>query len=222
MTMLAQSEVVLQRNTPLRSVSRTVKSVITTLLAAIFALLLLAAIALAVLVHTGPAGELVVLNHPVYSVASGSMTPTFRTGDLIIDRSITGAQATALHAGQIVTFRVDSPATGGAPIIVTHRIFAVSRKLTSLGVPAVTYTTKGDANNAPDSWAIGPTTVQGLYETRIPFGGYALTALHRPLTFILLIMIPFAYFVFLRARRHWIAIGEAEAREGGSNPIGEQ
>ena len=196
-----------------------------TVLTGVVVLLLVASVALAVLVRRGPSGDLVAFSHPVFSVASGSMTPTFDTGDLIVDRALTAKQAQSLHKGEIITFRADSAATGGVPIIVTHRIYAVSRTLSSLGVPVVSYKTKGDANNAPDSWTIDPNNVLGLYESRVPAGGYVMTTLHRPLTFILLIMAPVLYLAFSWTRRRWIAIDLAEAdarRREHDHPDGDQ
>jgi signal peptidase len=194
--------------------ARRVLGAVTTVLAGVVAILLVASVALAVLVRHGPSGDLVAFGHPVFSVASGSMTPTFSTGDLIVDRPLTTGEAASLHVGEIVTFRADSPATGNVPLIVTHRIYAVRRVLSPLGVPVVSYTTKGDANNAPDQWTIHPNDVLGQYESRIPAGGYVMAALHRPLTFILLIMAPVVYLAFSWTRRRWIAIGVAEADAG--------
>ena len=193
---------------------RRILGALATALTGIVALLLVAAIALAVLVRHGPSGDLVALGHPVFSVASGSMTPTFDTGDLIVDRALTASQAESLHKGEVITFRADSPATGGVPMTVTHRIYAVSRTLSPLGVPVVSYQTKGDANNAPDAWTIHPNDVLGLYESRIASGGYVMTTLHRPLTFILLIMMPVLYLAFSWTRRRWVAIGAADAAAG--------
>ncbi len=199
------------------SMWRRVEGMVTGVLTVLVVILLVLAVALAVLVKTGPAGESVILGHPVFSVRSGSMTPTFDTGDLIIDRTVTPTEATKLHKGQIISFRADSPITGGVPVIISHRIYAVTLSLGALGAPQVMYTTKGDANNSPDANPVAPGAVLGVYQARIPYGGYVLSALHQPITFILLIMIPVVYLVAVETRRRWIAIGEQEreAKDGG-------
>ncbi len=202
-----------------RRPTRRVLGAVTTVLAGLVALLLVASVALAVLVRHGPSGDLVAFGHPVFSVASGSMTPTFDTGDLIVDRALTTSEAASLHVGEIITFRAVSPATGNIPLTVTHRIYAVRRALSPLGVPVVSYTTKGDANNAPDQWTIHPNDVLGQYESRISAGGYVMAALHRPLTFVLLIMAPVVYLAFSWTRRRWIAIGAAEADAGSPREL---
>jgi signal peptidase len=129
----------------------------------------------AILVRTSSMGASEVLGHPVLKVLSGSMTPTFRTGDLVVDRPLPRAATESLHVGEIVTFR--EPGSGGS-VLVTHRIFRVVRQAGPGGGPAqVAYETKGDANNSPDLWRVTPSEVVGRYEWRIPDGGYVLNVL---------------------------------------------
>jgi len=128
-----------------------------------------------------------VLGHPLLVVLSGSMTPTFRTGDVIIDHQVTAAQAGHLHVGQIITFRSSTDSNQ----VLTHRILAV--KTGSDG--SVAYQTKGDANNAPDSELRPAANVIGLYQARIPRAGYLLANLHRPLVVGLLLAAPLLWFL---------------------------
>ena len=123
-------------------------------------------------------GQYVVFSHPTMVVLSGSMTPTFRGGDLIIDDQISRVGATRLRVGQVISFHPPSDSSK----VITHRIVAVTK--TASG--AVAYRTKGDANNAADSELVPAMAVVGRYHTRIPFGGYVLNALHRPLVLALL------------------------------------
>jgi signal peptidase I len=129
------------------------------------------AIVIAVADRMSPGGQYVVFGHPVMSVLSGSMTGVFDTGDLIVDDPVTAAQARNLQVGQIITFR-EAP---GSTVLITHRIVAV--KTTG---NAVSYVTKGDANNAPDTTPRPASDVIGLYRFAIPRGGYVLAALHQP------------------------------------------
>jgi signal peptidase I len=129
--------------------------------------------------HLSGDGQVRLVGHPVMSVLSGSMAPTIRTGDLIVDTKVTPSQAANLRVGQIITFRAEA----GSPKIFTHRIAAVE--------PApgggVAYVTKGDANDSRDGPVTPPANVVGLYHSRIPYGGFVLNALHRPVVFGLLL-----------------------------------
>lgn len=137
---------------------------------------------IAVASHFSPPGQYTVFGHPVMSVLSGSMSPTIKTGDLIIDNHISLAQAEHLRVGQVISFRPNSAD------VFTHRIHAV----TTVG-GSVAYQTKGDANNAPDTALVMPTQVVGLYEGKVPLGGYILNALHKPVTLGLLLAAPFLW-----------------------------
>lgn len=183
--------------TALRAVGRS--------LVVLVAVLAVVAVALAFLVRHNADGVDAILGHPVFSVASGSMTPAIDTGDLIVDDPVAPAAAADLHVGQIITFHESSSSS----LIVTHRIVAVLRG--PLRSPLV-YRTKGDANNAPDLTAVAPSQVLGVYQMRIPFGAYVLSTLHQPLTFAILVMIPVVYLAEEEIRRRWTALGENEAR----------
>jgi signal peptidase len=147
-----------------------------TLLAVIIGTL---AVVIAIASHFSPRGEYTVFGRPVMSVLSGSMSPAIKTGDLIYDSRVTPARAQHLHAGQIISFRQP----GGK--IFTHRIHAVD-----VVNGNVSYQTKGDANNAPDQGLVSPSQIVGLYEGKVPFGGYVLNALHKPVSLGLLLAAP--------------------------------
>ncbi len=146
-------------------------------LVALVVLLAALAIVAAAASRTSTDGVHSVFGHPVMAVQSGSMTPTIRTGDLIIDRAVTPAQAEHLGVGQIISFRVDGTK------VFTHRIVAV---VTGAG-GAVAYRTKGDANNAADTALRPAASVIGVYETKVPDGAYLLRDLHSPLLLFLLV-----------------------------------
>lgn len=130
----------------------------------------------------GPSGTPNLLGHPTFSMLSGSMSPVIRTGDLVIDRSLSPAQSAELRVGQIITFR-SSP---GSRKLFTHRIVNVQRGPDGV----VTYTTKGDANNAPDANPVPAADVVGLYSMKVPDGGYVLNALRRPSFLLVLFLVP--------------------------------
>jgi signal peptidase I len=130
--------------------------------------------------------------HPIMVVLSGSMSPAIKTGDLIVDDSVSAQDATKLHVGQVITF-YDQP---GSRTVITHRIVAVLHQ-----GGQVLYRTKGDANNAPDATLRQPSTVIGTYAGKVPRGGYFLTNLHKPIVLGLLLAAPLLWFVAEPLRR---------------------
>lgn len=162
---------------------RNVVSTIVTVLVVIVASL---ALVLAVATHFSPKGQYRVFGHPVMIVLSGSMTPVIRTGDLVIDDSVTASQAKHLHVGQIVSVR-DTP---GSQTIITHRIVGIVHSGRT-----VSYITKGDANNAADATPRPSSDVVGVFSTDIPRGGYILNALHEPLVLGLLLASPILWYL---------------------------
>jgi signal peptidase len=195
------------RPEPTRRRGRRALRVVEGVLVTLVVLLAFVALSLAFLVRPDAQGVDAIFGHPIFNVASGSMTPAIDTGDLIVDNPVSSTQAAALHVGQIISFR--ESATGASSLVVTHRIVAVLPGSSSSG--AVLYRTKGDANNAPDLSAVAPSQVLGVYSARVPFGAYVLSTLHRPLTFVILIMIPVVYLAEEEVRRRWIALGIKDA-----------
>lgn len=100
----------------------------------------------------------------VYIVHTGSMVPTYKPGDVVIDKPLRTAPA----AGQVITFRHDA----STPDVVTHRVVDV----TSAGL----IHTKGDANATADVWNIKPTMVRGEVVRGVPRLGYLLVFLRQP------------------------------------------
>jgi len=108
-----------------------------------------------------------VLNHlgyRAYVVHTGSMAPTYKPGDLVIDRPARGTP----KPGQVITFRHSAD----TPDVVTHRVFAI----TANGL----IRTKGDANLKPDAWQIAPHMIQGSVIKGIPRAGFMLVFLKQP------------------------------------------
>ena len=184
----------------------------TSVLAVVLAILAPLLIVVAVATHFSPAGQYTVFGHPTLTVLSGSMTPTIRTGDLIMDNPVSRARAAHLRVGQIITFRAD------ATQVLTHRIVSVAHAPDG----TVAYRTKGDANNMVDQTPVTPSMVIGTFRNRIPAGGYILNALHRPLVLGLLLASPILWFIAEPLRR-WAreeggakdpAPGAGEAEEG--------
>lgn len=99
-----------------------------------------------------------------YVVHTGSMSPTYKPGALVIDGPAKGGY----HRGEVITFRHSAQTTD----VVTHRITDV----TSTGL----IHTKGDANRTADVWDIRPDQVRGRVVAGLPFAGYLAVYLQQP------------------------------------------
>jgi len=161
-----------------RGAWRRISSAVGTLATVLAVVVACVAVVLAVATHLAPRGEYRAFGHPVMIMTSGSMTPVIRTGDLVVDRTVSPAAARHLRVGQIVSVR-EVP---GSDVVVTHRIVAV---VTSQD--RIFYVTRGDANNAPDAVLRPAGDVVGVVEFTIPRGGYVLEALHRPVVLGLIV-----------------------------------
>ncbi|MEY3566229.1 MAG: hypothetical protein RLZ19_243 [Actinomycetota bacterium] len=153
--------------------------------------LLTLAIVAVTMTSSGRAG-LRAFGNEVLIVRSGSMSPTFDTGDAVIIRSLDAEEVADLRPGRIVTFR---PAD--STVLVTHRIVDVVENDSG----GVSFTTKGDANESADSRRVASTDVIGVYRTNMPRAGFLLFALQRPrLGFVLLSALLLAHLAVLMTR----------------------
>jgi signal peptidase len=151
--------------------------------------------------------------HLVLTVLSGSMTPVIRTGDVIVDHTVTAAQANALHVGQIVTYEVPGKTFHGQPFLITHRIVGVLTATNqATGQATHLYRTKGDANNVADPGLVSPSQILGVYSWRIPRAGYIVAFVHRPLGFGLLVVLPALYLIGSEFLRLWKLFGDDEEK----------
>ena len=74
----------------------------------------------------------------------------------------------------------------------------------------VFYETKGDFNNAPDAALRPASDVIGVYEMKIPRGGYFLYNVHRPLVLGLLLAAPVLWFVAGLLRQWGMEVDRSE------------
>jgi signal peptidase len=92
----------------------------------------------------------------MYVVHTGSMSPTFKPGDVVIDRTTKAGY----RPGDVITVQT----TASASDVVTHRMTRVD--------PQGKLHTKGDANKKPDAWALSPNAVRGVVQYGVPKLGY--------------------------------------------------
>lgn len=126
--------------------------------------LVAAAFAIAFLVAVGPR----MLPYKLGTVVTGSMEPTIPTGSLLVLDVVDGS---SLQTGDIITFQPpDDPTT------ITHRIVDVEET-----ADGRLFVTKGDANASPDAWRIPAVQFGTKYRFHLPYVGYLVLVLHRPM-----------------------------------------
>ncbi|CAB4719074.1 MAG: signal peptidase I [Actinobacteria bacterium] len=95
-----------------------------------------------------------------YTVLTGSMTPTYPAGTLVVVRP---RSVDDIGIGTVVTFQLAS----GDATVVTHRVVGLASRG---GEPA--FQTQGDANPAPDQTWVRPVQVRGAVWYAVPYAGY--------------------------------------------------
>jgi signal peptidase I len=101
-----------------------------------------------------------------YTVASGSMRPTYQPGTLIVVKPI---DIDDIGIGTPITFQLES----GTRTVVTHRVVAI--KYAANGERQ--FITRGDANGARDETPVRPVQVRGTVWYDVDHLGYLNSAL---------------------------------------------
>ena len=96
------------------------------------------------------------------TVLSGSMEPAVGTGDIVVVEKI---EPRATRVNDIVTFRDPKSSR-----LITHRVRAIRARRGEL-----TFTTKGDANNAVERWKLSSEGDLSRVSYRVPVLGYVLS-----------------------------------------------
>jgi signal peptidase I len=96
-----------------------------------------------------------------FTIAGGSMEPSIPLGSLVIVRPVAAEE---IRVGDVITFQLVS----GEPAVATHRVVAVG----VAGDGSRTFTTRGDANAAPDADPVIPEQVRGVVQYAIPGIGW--------------------------------------------------
>ncbi len=126
-------------------------------------------------------------NYSFLIVRSGSMEPSISTGDLIVTKPFKDYEV-----GDIISFGRQNKTNDS----VTHRIYS-----STVINGEINYTTKGDANNAPDKKSVLKQDIDGGVIVTIPWVGYVVDFARKPLGFILLIILPALLVVFDEVRK---------------------
>ena len=121
-------------------------------------------------------------NIKMLAVLSGSMEPKIHTGSIIIIKPVS-----TYKIGDIITFGPNTK----TEIPTTHRITemkAVSGEMV--------YKTKGDANNGEDGKEVSQKEVIGKVYLSIPYLGYVINFLKKPVGIMIVIVIPSVIIVY--------------------------
>ena len=111
-------------------------------------------------------------------VRSGSMAPTIPTGSVVF---YTKKDASKVKIGDVIVF-----SRPGVPNEkVTHRVVSIGTSATGKY-----FTTKGDANGAPDDWQVPAVGTGWVARFHVPSVGYALVDLQSTTGRLLLLIIP--------------------------------
>jgi signal peptidase I len=132
-----------------------------------------------------------VLPYRTYTILTGSMQPTLPVGSQVVLEPVKSDQ---LKAGDVIAFRKP----GAKGMIVTHRILRVEHRSTG-----DVFVTKGDANGAPDPWRVRATGTGWRSVLDVPFVGYGVEVLQRPVFRILLLTLVAAVLGLVSLRRIW-------------------
>ncbi len=111
-------------------------------------------------------------------VRSGSMTPAIRTGDVVVVRPISPAEA---EVGDIVTFQEPN----GSGNLLVHRVRAIAREGGEVAV-----TTQGDANTNREDWKVAADGTIGTVAYRVPLLGFATRWIASPGGRVALVVLP--------------------------------
>ena len=137
--------------------------------------ILVVAVSALLVINAGP----LLFPYRVYTVLSGSMSPTIPVGSEVVALQTPADQ---IHVGDVITFQRPNHSDQ----LVTHRIVAVEND----PVGRSQWVTRGDANGAADAWRI-PVQGRGLkYAFHVPLLGYLLAMLSSPLGRICFILAP--------------------------------
>ena len=159
--------------------------------------LLMLAVAALLVINVGP----LVFPYRVYTVLSGSMTPTIPVGAQVV---VVKVDASDIRVGDIITF--ERPSNPG--VLITHRVIAVEPD----GHGGSQWITKGDANSIPDSWRIPAQGAGYRYLFHIPYAGFLFAMLQSPLGRICFILAPALLLAAVVVNDFWKA---ADQRRSG-------
>lgn len=141
-----------------------------------------------------------------YTVLTDSMVPEFSSGDMVF---VKVSDAKGIKTGDVITFNPSS----GSDAYLTHR---VTEKITNYQGTGVTcFRTKGDANNADDSFLIDEDRVIGKVQFHVPKLGVIVRFVQLRWYFILPLIA--LLFVFFRIMKYYFELKSKDIDDQKNN-----
>ena len=100
------------------------------------------------------------------TIGSGSMSPAIEKGDVIVLKVMKNEEARKIKKGDVLVYNHDNK-------IIVHRVIKKSNN-----GETISFKTKGDYNNAKDSWTVKQEDVIGIVKFRIRWVGMPTVALN--------------------------------------------
>lgn len=130
-------------------------------------------------------------------VQSGSMEPVINMGGIIMIKPFDNYKI-----GDVISFGDITK----NKIPITHRIHDMK-----VDNGRISYITKGDANDAPDKKVISEKDIIGKVLFDVPYLGYAVNFVKKPLGFFLIILIPVVIIICDEVRKIWKEIKKKDS-----------
>lgn len=119
-----------------------------------------------------------IAGYQMYIVVGASMSPTFEAGSLAFLQPV---DPEGIQAGDVITYR----GRGGDSSLTTHRVMAVHHE-----EGALTFTTRGDANQVNDAAPVGAGAVVGKVKFTVPYAGFLMDFAQTPKGLLALVIVP--------------------------------
>ena len=138
-----------------------------------------------------------IAGHHLYVVLSGSMSPAFETGSLVVVRPV---EAEDIAVGDIITFREPGEETK----LTTHRVVEIEKQ------GGLHFITKGDANGVVDQEPVPAENLVGRVVLAIPYAGYVADFAQTKQGLVTMVIIPGILIIIFEARNLLRYAGELE------------
>ncbi|MGI6582777.1 MAG: signal peptidase I [bacterium] len=163
----------------------------------ILTLVLMAVLVLSLLQSRFTGSAPTIAGHHLYVVLSGSMSPAFETGSLVVVRPV---EAEDIAVGDIITFREPGEETK----LTTHRVVEIEKQ------GGLHFITKGDANGVVDQEPVPAENLVGRVVLAIPYAGYVADFAQTKQGLVTMVIIPGILIIIFEARNLLRYAGELE------------
>ncbi|GGE77475.1 signal peptidase I SipW [Priestia taiwanensis] len=185
-----------------KKILKIVSSIMSTLL-----FLLMLSLAIVVISSKASGGNPTVMGYQLKTVLSGSMEPTFQTGSIIAIKPTEDGGKSYKKDDVIIFKEADNK-------IVTHRVVEVKGEGNNLS-----YVTKGDNNDGPDTNPVLAQNVIGHYtDFTVPYVGYLLDYANSKMGAALLLIIPGIILLIYSGVSIFGAVRELEGKGKNEDP----